>query len=170
MAINSLGPLPTPVGSCVIYTGLVLEQTDRLFFCLIDCCDQFVFSSPFLFCCCLAEIVIEHIDRSAVGSIDLQGQSPGQWKMALQCPPVLSLQHPCGASFLFLNLSLTSFHLSVLLEIHVRISFNPSSFSHFWVCGCCRSEQRWMVGRAATAPAGSERSLYESRLCHDITL
>lgn len=82
--------LPTPVGFCVIYTGLVPEQTGRLFFCLIDCCDQFVFSSPFLFCVCLAEIVIEHIDRLTVGSIDRQGQSPGQWKMALQCPPVLS--------------------------------------------------------------------------------
>lgn len=99
-----LGPLPTPRGFSVIYTCLVLEQMGRLFFCLIDCCDQFLFSSPFLFCRCRAEIVIEHIDRSAVGSIDRQGQSPGQWKMALPS----SLQHLSGGSFLFLNLSLIS--------------------------------------------------------------
>lgn len=65
-----LGHLPTPVGFCVIYTGVAPEQTGRLFFCFMDCRDQFVFSSPFLFCRCRAEIVIEHIDRSAVGSID----------------------------------------------------------------------------------------------------
>lgn len=160
----------TVIVFCVIYTGPVSEQTGCLFFSLIDCSEQFIFSSPPLLRLCLAEIGIEHIDWSAVGSIDPQGQTASYWQMVLQCPPSL-----VPSSSFSLPLVLPLYPQCVICHSHnfitLRSEFIPASVYPFcfhslsWGCCCCRLSvhPRSMQGKVGIGPTGRRKRPYKSK-------